>query len=97
MPAAKKGLAAIRIKADANLQAVFGKKELKPTELMKGLIAYANKHELKAKGPGKGLAAMKVKTDANLKAIFGNKPEVKWFDLMKGLWVYIKKHDLRQD
>ena len=95
MPAAKKGLAAIRIKADANLQAIFGKKELKPTELMGGLIAYANKHDLKAKGPGKGLAAMKVKTDPALKAVFGNKPDIKWFDLMKGLWDYIKKHDLR--
>ena len=95
--AVKKGLTAIRIKTDDNLKAVFGaKKELKPTELMKGLITYADKNKLKAKGPGKGLAAMKVKTDPTLKAIYGNKPEIKWFDLMKGIWVYIKKHDLRK-
>jgi len=95
MPA-KKGLAAIVIKTDDNLKAVFGgKKELKPTELMKGLIAYANKHNLKGKGPGKGLAAMLVKTDDNLKAIYGNKPAIKWFDLMKGIWAYINKKGLR--
>ncbi|MEO0082297.1 MAG: hypothetical protein ABIL25_08410 [candidate division WOR-3 bacterium] len=96
MPA-KKGLAAIRIKADANLQAVFGpKKELKPTELMKGLIAYADKKKLRFKGPGKGLAAMRVKTDPALKAIYGAKPDIKWFELMKGLWAYINKNKLRQ-
>jgi hypothetical protein len=95
MPA-KKGLAAMKIKADANLQAIFGKKpHLKPTELMKGLSEYANKHDLKKKGPGKGLAALRVKTDANLKAVYGNKPEIKWFDLMKGIWAYIDKNNLR--
>lgn len=96
MAAKGKGLTAIRIKVDANLKAVYGpKRELKPTELMKGLIDYANKHKLKTKGAGKGLAAMKVKTDPALKAIYGNKPEVKWFDLMKGLWGYINKNKLR--
>lgn len=91
----KKGLAAMTIKADAALQAVYGKKTLKATELMKGLSEYANKHELKTKGAGKGLAALRVKTDDNLKVIFGNKPEIKWFDLMKGLWTYIDKNKLR--
>lgn len=94
MPA-KKGLAAITIKADANLKAIFGKQSLKPTELMKGLSDYANKNKLKTKGTGKGLAALRVKTDANLKAIYGNKPEIKWFDLMKGMWAYIDKNKLR--
>ncbi len=95
MPA-KKGLTAIRIKVDDNLKAIYGpKKELKPTELMKGLIAYADKNKLRFKGPGKGLAAMRVKTDQALKAIYGSKPDVKWFDLMKGLWNYINKNKLR--
>ncbi len=95
MPA-KKGLAAIQIKVDDNLKAIYGnKKTLKPTELMKGISDYANKHNLKKKGAGKGLAALRVKTDANLKAIYGNKPEIKWFDLMKGMWVYIDKKKLR--
>ncbi len=95
MPA-KKGLAAIKIKVDANLKAIYGnKKTLKATELLKGLSDYANKHKLKTKGEGKGLAALRVKADANLKAIYGNKPEVKWFDLMKGIWKYIDKKGLR--
>ncbi|MFO7675595.1 MAG: SWIB/MDM2 domain-containing protein [bacterium] len=95
MPAKKKGLAAMTIRADAALQAIYGKKELKPTELMKGLSDYANKHNLKTKGAGKGLAALRVKSDDRLKVIFGNKPEIKWFDLMKGVWAYIDKNKLR--
>ncbi len=91
------GLAALRIKTDANLKAIFGNKpELAATELMKGISVYANEHDLKTKGPGKGLAALRVKADANLKAVFGNKPEIKWFDLMKGLWIYIDKNNLRK-
>ena len=97
MPAEKgKGLSGISIKVDDNLRAIYGAKDtLKPTELMKGLSDYANKHDLKTKGPGKGLAAMRIKTDDNLKAVFGDVPEVKWFDLMKGIWAYINKHNLR--
>ena len=91
-----KGLAAMKIKTDANLQAIFGKKPIiKPTELMKGLSEYANKHDLKFKGEGKGLAALRVKADDNLKAIYGPGKEIKWFDLMKGIWVYIDKNKLR--
>ena len=92
----KKGLSGLQIKVDDALKAVYGpKKTLKPTELLKGLSEYANKHDLRTKGTGKGLAALRVKTDDNLKAIFGNVKEVKWFDLMKGLWVYIDKNKLR--
>ncbi len=93
--AEKKGLTAIRIRADGPLKAIYGKPELKATELLKGISAYANEHNLKTKGEGKGLAALQVKTDANLKAVFGDVPVVKWFDLMKGMWAYIKKNDLR--